>query len=61
LAQPSITTQRGSAFVPVSFEVIMDWPCDQLVSELSNLRRSKANLDSVKWLTGAGTNKAGGI
>jgi len=47
--------------VPVSFEVIMDWPCDQLVSELSNLRRSKANLDSVKWLTGAGTNKAGGI
>jgi HK97 family phage major capsid protein len=62
LVQPSITTQRGNAFIPVSYEVLMDWPQDQLVEELSNLLdESKNNLDSAKWLTGTGTNEPGGI
>jgi HK97 family phage major capsid protein len=62
LAQPSITTQRGTAFIPVSCEVLMDWPRDQLVNELTNLlNESKNNLDSSKWLTGTGTNEPGGI
>jgi HK97 family phage major capsid protein len=62
LVQPSITTQRGSAFIPVSYEIIMDWPQDQLVEELRNLLdESKNNLDSSKWLTGTGTNEPGGI
>ena len=33
--------------VPVSFEVIMDWPCDQLVNELTNLL-SKARTISIR-------------
>jgi HK97 family phage major capsid protein len=61
LVQPSIVTQRGNSFVPVSFEVIMDWPADQLAELRNLLNESKDNLDSAKWLTGTGTNEPGGI
>jgi HK97 family phage major capsid protein len=62
LAQPSITTQRGTAFVPVSYELWMDWPADQLVAELrSLLTESKDNLDSAKWFNWSGTNEPVGL
>ena len=37
----------GVCACAVSFEVIMDWPCDQLVNELTNLL-SKARPISIR-------------
>jgi HK97 family phage major capsid protein len=62
LVQPVITTQRGSAFVPVSFEIFQDWPQDQLANELTNLlAESRFNVDNLKWFSGTGTNEPGGL
>lgn len=60
LAQPSITVQRGDAFVPFSFEIGMDWPGFQAdVAMLFADARDRA--DATAFTTGTGTNEPIGI
>jgi HK97 family phage major capsid protein len=60
LAQPAITTQRGSAFVPFSIELGQDW--GSLQDELLTLIRDARDvLDTTKFLSGSGTNEPKGI
>jgi HK97 family phage major capsid protein len=60
MTQPSITAQRGTAFVPFSVEVSQDW--SSVVAELGRLLADGRDvLDATKMLTGTGTNEPGGI
>jgi HK97 family phage major capsid protein len=60
LAQPTITTQQGRAFIPFSIELGMDW--DGLQSELLRLVTDGRDvLDATAMLTGNGTNTLVGI
>jgi HK97 family phage major capsid protein len=60
LAQPTITAARGTAFIPFSIEVGQDYP--DLLNELGEiLGDARANLDSVQFLTGTGTNAPQGV
>jgi HK97 family phage major capsid protein len=60
LAQPTITAARGTAFVPFSIEVQGDYP--DLLNELGRiLADARANLDSVQFLTGTGTDAPQGV
>jgi len=60
LAQPTITTAMGRAFVPFSFELGDDWAT--LEQELLNLiADARDRLDAVKFLTGSGTNEPAGV
>lgn len=53
LVQPSLTTAKGMAFVPYSFEVGMDYP--GLQSELIGLLTdAKSVLEATKFVTGLG-------
>jgi HK97 family phage major capsid protein len=60
MTQPSITAQRGAAFVPFSFEAGDDW--GTIVENLGRLLAdSRDVLDATKFLLGTGTNEPGGI
>jgi HK97 family phage major capsid protein len=60
LAQPSITTAMGRAFVPFSIELGQDWA--SLQSELAGLiSDGRDQLDAVKFLTGSGTDEPAGV
>jgi HK97 family phage major capsid protein len=60
LAQPTANTQRGSAFVPYSVEVGMDYP--GLEAELGKLLSDARDVvDSTKFLSGTGVNEPVGI
>jgi HK97 family phage major capsid protein len=60
MTQPSITAQRGTAFIPFSFEVGQDW--NTIIEELGRLLADGRDvLDTTKMLTGTGTNEPGGI
>jgi HK97 family phage major capsid protein len=60
MTQPSIVAQRGTAFIPFSFEVGQDW--NSIVNELGRLLADGRDvLDTTKMLTGTGTNEPGGI
>ena len=60
MLQPSITAQRGTAFIPFSIEVGQDW--ETIVAELGRLLADGRDvLDATKMLTGTGTNEPGGI
>jgi HK97 family phage major capsid protein len=60
LAQPSITSHQGRAFVPFSIEVSKDWTGlqDELLTLIADARDV---LDATKFLTGTGTNEPAGI
>ena len=53
LVQPSLTTAKGTAFVPFSFEAGMDYPHlqDELIGLLTD---AKAVLEATKFVTGLG-------
>jgi HK97 family phage major capsid protein len=60
MTQPSVTTARGQAFIPYSFEVGQDWAT--VVENLSRLLADARNvLDATQFLTGNGSNAPGGI
>jgi HK97 family phage major capsid protein len=60
MTQPTIVAQRGTAFIPFSFEIGMDW--NSIVNELGQLLADGRDvLDTTKMLTGTGTNEPGGI
>jgi HK97 family phage major capsid protein len=60
MTQPSIVAQRGTAFIPFSFEVGQDW--NTIVNELGRLLADGRDiLDTTKMLTGTGTNEPGGL
>jgi HK97 family phage major capsid protein len=60
MTQPSIVAQRGTAFIPFSFEIGSDW--GSIVEELGRLLADGRDvLDTTKMLTGTGTNEPGGI
>jgi HK97 family phage major capsid protein len=60
LAGPKISTQRGTAFVPVSIEATQDWPSVQ--AEMARLVADARDvLDATAFLTGNGTNQPFGI
>jgi HK97 family phage major capsid protein len=60
MTQPSITSQRGTAFIPFSVEIGQDW--DTIVADLGRLLADGRDvLDATKMLTGTGTNEPGGI
>lgn len=60
LAQPSITTAMGRAFIPFSIELGQDWP--GLQPELLRLiSDGRDNLDAVKFLTGSGVDEPAGV
>jgi HK97 family phage major capsid protein len=60
LVQPVLTPQRGTAFVPFSQEIAMDWT--GLQSELVMLITDARDvLDATMFLTGSGTNQPSGI
>jgi HK97 family phage major capsid protein len=60
LVGPKISTQRGTAFVPVSAEAIQDWPSVQ--AEMARLIADARDvLDATAFLTGNGTNQPFGI
>jgi HK97 family phage major capsid protein len=53
LAQPDVVTERAHAFVPISFELFMDW--GSLVPQLNELfSDAKDVLEATKFLSGAG-------
>jgi HK97 family phage major capsid protein len=60
LVQPSLTTARGTAFVPMSFEWAQDYPSAQqeLVTLLTD---AKLVLEATKFLLGTGVNEPAGI
>jgi HK97 family phage major capsid protein len=58
--QPTITTARGSTFIPVSIELTMDWAGIQ--NELMKLLSDGRDiLDSTKFLSGTGTSEPVGV
>ncbi len=60
MLQPTITAQRGTAFIPFSFELEGDW--DTVVNELGRLLADGRDvLDATKMLLGTGTNEPGGL
>jgi HK97 family phage major capsid protein len=60
LAQPTITAQRCTSFVPFSWEVGDDW--NSLVSELVQLvADAKDVVEATKFLLGTGTNEPVGV
>jgi HK97 family phage major capsid protein len=60
LAQPVITAQRCTSFVPFSWEVGDDWT--SLVSELTQLvADAKDVVEATKFLLGTGTNEPVGV
>jgi HK97 family phage major capsid protein len=60
LAQPVITAQRCTSFVPFSWEVGDDW--NSLVSELVQLvADAKDVVEATKFLLGTGTNEPVGV
>jgi HK97 family phage major capsid protein len=60
LAQPTITAQRCTSFVPFSWEVGDDW--NSLVSELTQLvADAKDVVEATKFLLGTGTNEPVGV
>ena len=60
LAQPTITAERWTSFVPFSIEVGQDW--GSLQSDLAELMRdSKDTLDAQKMVTGTGIDEPSGI
>jgi HK97 family phage major capsid protein len=60
LAQPTLTAQRCTSFVPFSFEVGDDW--SSLVTELTGLvADAKDVLEATKFLLGTGTNEPVGV
>jgi HK97 family phage major capsid protein len=60
LVQPTLTAQRGSAFVPFSIEIGQDWPL--LAQELAKLFADERDvLDSLKFLSGTGIAEPQGI
>jgi HK97 family phage major capsid protein len=60
LVQPTITTQRGTAFVPFSIELEQDWAgIQQALGKL--LADARDILDNLKFLTGSGTNEPLGV
>jgi HK97 family phage major capsid protein len=60
LVQPTITTARGLAFVPFSFELGMDYVGiqDELITLLTD---AKNVVEATKFLLGSGTNEPGGL
>jgi HK97 family phage major capsid protein len=60
LVQPSLTTARGTAFVPMSFEFAQDYPGAQqeLIGLLTD---AKLVLEATKFLLGTGVNEPAGI
>jgi len=60
LVQPSLTTARGTAFVPMSFEWAQDYPSAQqeLVTLLTD---AKLVVEATKFLLGTGVNEPAGI
>jgi HK97 family phage major capsid protein len=60
LAQPTITTAMGRAFVPYSIEAGQDW--GGLQQELAKMISDGRDvLDSVQFLTGTGTDSPAGV
>jgi HK97 family phage major capsid protein len=60
LAQPVLTAQRCTSFVPFSFELDQDWP--SLATELTQLvADAKDVLEATKFLLGSGTNEPVGL
>jgi HK97 family phage major capsid protein len=60
LAQPQVTVQRASAFVPFSIEVQQDYP--GLLQQLGQLIADAKNvLEASAFLTGSGTNQPVGL
>jgi HK97 family phage major capsid protein len=60
LVQPSLTTARGMAFIPMSFEFAQDYPSAQqeLVTLLTD---AKLVVEASKFLLGTGVNEPAGI
>jgi HK97 family phage major capsid protein len=60
LVQPSLTTARGLAFIPFSFEFGQDYPSAQqeLITLLTD---AKLVVEATKFLLGTGTNEPAGI
>jgi HK97 family phage major capsid protein len=60
LVQPTVTTAKGFAFVPFSFELGMDYP--GLLNELAKLLNdAKLVVEASKFLLGSGSNEPAGI
>jgi HK97 family phage major capsid protein len=60
MTQPTIVAQRGTAFIPFSFEIGQDWVT--IVQELGRLLADGRDvLDTSKMLLGTGTNEPGGL
>lgn len=60
LAQPTITTAMGRAWIPFSIEIGMDWAGmqDEMARLISDGRDT---LDATKFLTGSGTDEPAGV
>lgn len=60
LAQPTVSTERGQAFVPFSIEIGQDW--GSFASEMANmLGDAKDVLEATKFAVGSGTNEPFGV
>jgi HK97 family phage major capsid protein len=60
LAQPTVSTERGQAFVPFSIEIGQDWA--SFASEMANmLGDAKDVLEATKFAVGSGTNEPFGV
>lgn len=60
LAQPTISTEMGRAFVPFSIEIGMDW--SGFAAEMATmLRDAKDVLEATKFALGSGTNEPFGV
>ena len=60
LAQPTLTTVRAFAFVPVSIELTQDW--GEIQSELAQaIQDGKDDLEASKFTSGSGTNEPFGV
>lgn len=60
LAQPTVSTERGQAFVPFSIEIGQDWA--SFASEMATmLGDAKDVLEATKFAVGSGTNEPFGV
>jgi HK97 family phage major capsid protein len=60
MLQPTVTTQRGTAFIPFSLEVDQDWnTASQELAQL--LADGRDVLDATKFVLGSGTNEPVGF
>ena len=60
LAQPTVSTERGQAFVPFSIEIGQDW--SSFASEMAKmLGDAKDVLEATKFAVGSGTNEPFGV